>query len=319
MSLDLGTRRGSWLSGRDGSARVPGLRRQAEWTRRRSEPLGRAVLEALAPRLIERLVEATEIADAVRERVPEVIEVRIVGTGVDLAELDPLKPSGAPALLELMRARERVGLVGPERTGELRVDVEGGIPDRPQERHAPLEVPDARRDCAAWPRNTPHLRRTAAGVVHAVHDELREHGVELGVAPGKLLPDPHTQIGTGCTVAASRDEALGGIDRSHVPRPENLRQHDRHRARPAAHVQRPLARPDAGHPDHFPCEVGTVTADVSVVGVYRGTGDGGPQRSSHVQLLPAPELSRRPAPQQLTGSGSSPTSRNGAGSSPSPQ
>jgi hypothetical protein len=78
------------------------------------------VLEALAPRLIERLVEATEIADAVRERIPEVIEVCVVGTGVDLAELDPLEPSGAPELLELMRARERVALVGPERTGEPR-------------------------------------------------------------------------------------------------------------------------------------------------------------------------------------------------------
>ena len=33
--------------------------------------------------------------------------------------------------------------------GELRVDVQSGVPGRPQEGHALLEVPDARRDCAS--------------------------------------------------------------------------------------------------------------------------------------------------------------------------
>src|ERR671931_646860 len=150
------------LSGWDGAAHVPGPRRQAEWTGRRPEPLGRAALEALAPRVVECPVEAAEIADVVRERVPEVIEVGVVGAGVDLAELDLLKPGGAPELLELMRARERLALVGPERTCKLHVDVECGIPDRSQQRHAFLEVPDAGRDRAAWPRNSAHLRRAPA-------------------------------------------------------------------------------------------------------------------------------------------------------------
>src|ERR671937_825070 len=220
------------LSGWDGAAHVPGPRRQAEWTGRRPEPLGRAALEALAPRVVECPVEAAEIADAVRERVPEVIEVGVVGAGVDLAERDLLKPSGAPELLELMRARERVALVGPERTCKLRVDV------------------------------------------------------EFGVAPGELLPEPDPHIGARCALAARRDEALGRVDRGHVPSPENLRQLDRQRTGPAAHVQRPLTRPDAGHPDHLPCELGTVTADMPVVGVYCGAGNGGAQLLSHAPVDP---------------------------------
>src|SRR4029079_1906929 len=136
----------------------------------------------------------------------------------DLAELDPLKPRGAPELLELMRARKRFGVVGPERTGELRVDVKCGIPDRSQQGHARVEVPDARRGCAAGPRDTAHLRGASPGVVHALHDELREHGVALGVVPGKLLADPHPHVGTGYARAAGRGETLGGVDRGHVAR-----------------------------------------------------------------------------------------------------
>src|SRR5919201_4499000 len=190
MLADRARSSGASLSGWDGAAHVPGPRRQAEWTGRRSEPLGRAALKALAPRVVECPVEAAEIADAVRERVPEVIEVGVVGAGVDLAELDLLKPSGAPEVLELMRARERFALVGPERTCKLRVDIECGIPDRSQQRHAFLEVPDAGRDRAAWPPDSAHLSRAPAGGVPFPHNQLRGGGGGIGGAPRGVPPPP---------------------------------------------------------------------------------------------------------------------------------
>ena len=49
-------------------------------------------LEALAAALVQRLVEAAEIADAVSGRVLEVVEVGVVRAGLDLAEFDRSSP-----------------------------------------------------------------------------------------------------------------------------------------------------------------------------------------------------------------------------------
>jgi hypothetical protein len=83
--------------------------------------------------------------------------------------------------------------------------------------------------------------------------------------------------------AASVGEALGGVDCGHIARPQNLRQRHRERAGPATHVQRLLARPNPGYPDHLPAKLRTVTADVPVVGFDRCADNGGTQHPSHAQ------------------------------------
>ena len=82
--------------------------------------------------------------------------------GIDLGN-----PRGREVLLKLVATAD-VFLTNflPAARRKLRIDVERGIPDRSQQRHAFLEVPDTGRDRAAWPRNSAHLRSALSGVVH---------------------------------------------------------------------------------------------------------------------------------------------------------
>jgi 8-hydroxy-5-deazaflavin:NADPH oxidoreductase len=206
-------------------------------------------------------------ADSERERLPPRIEPGLAHLDGQRGDLDRVQPG----------LREQFSQVTLADAGQVRLVVGAGIefahrpPEGAQRPAAARVVPDAGCDHAAGPGDPAHLPQARHRVGHEVHDQLRQHGVEGGIAERQLfgggLPDVHT----GQPLARRGHERRGRFHRAHRVRADPPHQFGRQRAWAASHIEYPLAAADRGQvgelcrerlgvPPHEP-EVG-IRADV---------------------------------------------------------
>ena len=179
--------------------------------------------------------------DGVRERLPEVVEVRVVRARLQLA-LDHVVQAGAPeALAEVALLHAGPALLADH----VGVELARGSPEDAEHPHPPAgEVPHARCDGAAVARDPGHLAQALLGVAHEADDQRAERRVERVVIPRQRLRHALAHVGPGVARAAGRHELRRGVDRRHVLGADPSRELCRQTARPAADVEH---RAPAGH------------------------------------------------------------------------
>ncbi len=149
--------------------------------------------------------------------------------------------------------------------GRLGVGVVRSVPEGAQQRHPLGVVPHARRDRPSDPGRGAHRRDTGGRIVHEVDDELRQHDVERLLVRGQPLGCRDADIDARNAPAALVDERLGRIDRRNARHAQQLDERVCERARPAPHVERPLAGADSCRGDVCRREARPVAADEPVV------------------------------------------------------
>ena len=174
--------------------------------------------------------------DAERERLPEVVEVRVVGAG-DEGAADHV---GHPRALEAVRDVALEGAGHELLALDARVHAARRGPVRAQHRHATAgDVPHARGDRAARPRHARHLPHALIRVAHEADHQRRQRCVELAVAPRQRLGDALADVGAGIALPAGGDELRRRVDRRDVLGADAGDELARETARSAADVEHP--------------------------------------------------------------------------------
>ncbi len=208
-------------------------------------------------------------ADGERERLPEVVEVRVLGRGRQRPRLHVLEPGAAQQLRDLAVAHADTRLLALG----LRVDRARRAPERAEHRHAAArDIPHAAGDDAARPRDARHLARARRGVAHEREHERAQRDVERAVLERQLLGDADAHVGARVALAAGVGELLGGVDRGDVVGADAGRQLARQPARAAADVERAHAGDDPGGVGELDRQLRDVAAHEAVV-VLGGSGE----------------------------------------------
>ena len=250
-------RRGRLL---DLPGRVPGARLERERPARDLGPdrlsnRGQALVVELRQRFPGR-------ADAEGVRLPEIVEILVVGGDVE----------GAGGYLAQTRALEALGDVALRNAGPPLFSLPAGPdgphrrPEDPQHVHPTGEVPHAGRDGPARRGHPRHLAEPGIGIGHEGDDQTGEGGVKGVVLPGQLLGDADADIGAGIPRPAGLGELRRRIDRGDVlpidPSGGDLR---RQSPRPAADVEDAHSLPDPDRVHERPRQRDRVAAHEAVV------------------------------------------------------
>src|SRR3954454_804745 len=214
----------------DPAAERPGLSREVE----RAFGLAEAPV-VLVPERVPRLGgERAEVlagrTDAELERAPELGEALIARRDVDRRRLDLLEACVAAERFELLERLEQLPLA--RRRGS---EVARHLPEVAEERHL-REIPRARRDDAAGPRDPPHLDEAGPRIIEEMQDELRERYVEGSVRPGQRLGCARAHVRVRNARAAGIDHR-GRVDRGDVLLPDSARELLGQDSRAAADVE----------------------------------------------------------------------------------
>ena len=195
-------------------------RRPRDGGPRVGEQLAAALAQPVAGVLVEAGGVRARRADAERERLPPLLEAR--GPERRPRARRPRRRPGRPrAAASRERAFSRAGEAGL--VAHVGIELARRAPEGRERAALARVVPDAGRDHAAGLGDARHLAQPGDRVGHEVHDELRERGVEGGVAERQLL-----------------GRRLRGLDVR-----EALARAPR-RTSPTGRRRRPLAAPSAG-------------------------------------------------------------------------
>jgi len=188
--------------GRDDASCRPGLGRQHEgccWQHRAT-----AFPQLSLPLGVETDRVAAGGTNAERERLPPVLEARVLGADRKSAVLDLAHPGCLQQLRE-------VSLAG---TRELRLILDLGVelarrtPEEAEWPPAPGVVPHARGHDAVGTSHARHLAESRDGVRHEVHDELCQGGVERLISERQLLRGSASHAHPGMALSGCRHEGF---------------------------------------------------------------------------------------------------------------
>ena len=154
---------------------------------------------------------------------------------------------------------------------DIRIELTGDLPERPERPALPTVIPDTGRHDPAFTRNPGHFAEARDRIVHEVDDELRENRIERLVRKRELLGRRLLHRDLGLPLAEHLDERLGGIDRGDGGWTDTAHQLRRERTRAAADVEHVLTADDAREVRERDRERGRVPAHEPVVGA---PGDG---------------------------------------------
>jgi hypothetical protein len=180
-------------------------------------------------------------ADAERERLPPVLEARMLDRHGQRSVLDVAQPGLGEQLCEMPLARARkLRLVG-----DVRVELAGSLPERMERSLLAGVIPDAGRDDAAGSRHPGHLAQSPDRVCQQMDDELSEGAVELRVLEGKLLCRSALHGHSRMPLSSRCQEWLGRIRGGDAGRAEPMHELGGQGTRAGAHVDHSLPGDDS--------------------------------------------------------------------------
>jgi acrylyl-CoA reductase (NADPH) len=188
-----------------------------------------ALAQVGAPVLVELGEVRAGRPDPERERLPPVVEGLVLDADLERGFFEVAEAG----LLEDARERGELRLVA-----DARIALAGGAPEGRQRRPLAGVVPDARGNAAAGARDARHLAQSGHGIGHEVHDELREHHVERGVAEGQGLRRRDVHVDARMALVRRGGERVRRVHRGDGGHAQALDQHGGQRTGPAADVQR---------------------------------------------------------------------------------
>ena len=221
----------------------PRLRRHGK--RRRREAASAQIPEPIPARRAEPGDVSAGRTDAEQERVPPLVEARVLDVDRQDVVLHLTQAGGV----------EKLGEVAPARAGKPRFVLDVGIEfarRAPEQTERPLAtgvIPDARGDDPVGPGDPAHLAKSLDRIGHEMHDQLCQRRVEGLILERKLLGGAEARMYRGVADANRVDETFGGVDRPDVVGPRPRDQLADQRSRATTNIEDPAAGRDAGELD----------------------------------------------------------------------